>query len=110
MSSSTTTSTNPDVSGVNKLQRVLDLYTAEQRAYITSYIDRIKVDKPIRDDEMRCKLIIMNEEDKAAVLACFDRLEDETDGVGTHLKYVLECMTPSHREEIKCNLGNLTEN
>jgi hypothetical protein len=52
----------------------------------------------------------MNEEDKAAVLACFDRLEDETDGVGTHLKYVLECMTPSHREEIKCNLGNLTEN
>ena len=108
--SSNTTTANPVISCVNKLQRVLDLYTVEQRAYITSYINRIKLDKPIGDDELRCKLIIMKEEDKDAVRACFDRLEDETDGVDTQLKYVLECMTPSHREEIKCNIGKISEN
>ena len=47
-----------------KFHRVLELHTAEQRAAIAAYLNRIGHDSQIDDDELRVTLVQLKQEDR----------------------------------------------
>ena len=107
--SNNTTTTKKEDAGVVKFHRVLELYTAEDRAAMAAYLNRIELDIGIDDDELRAKLVQLKQEDRDGVRAYLNRIEDEKDGVEIELKGVFECMRATDRDETKAYLERISE-
>ena len=108
MSNNTTAIKKDDV-GLAKFHKILDLRTAEERAAIVAYLNRIEHDSQIDDDELRAILVQLKQEDRDGVWAYLDRIKDESDGVEIELKGVLECMRATHRDQTKAHLEKIME-